>query len=467
MKSFALKTRFGLYAAALAAAGVTAAMLAVRPIIKRLQLEDLKHQLTDEAGEFFRDLKSFAQAPKDSTKPVPDELIPISLRGKYLELLGKNGKVLSIRNLRGQRLSTQQLNEGFAVISLKSTPADGGPGLVMRNALVGTFKDRDYTLYIGSRLGTIEAMQDDLTQAMLWLIPSTGAVVFGFGWLLGRRALKPVSALTSAAERIDINHPDARLPLPLARDEIFRLTEVLNRSFDRLQSSYAAAARFSADASHQLKTPIAVLRAGLDGLRADQSLTPDQRTEVDTLLKQTRRLTTLVEDLLLLAQADAGRLQLQATTVDLAELTRAMLDDLEVLSESRELKLEHDTPGTLEAKGDARRIALILQNLSENAAKYAGDGGTVKIVCGISEGLPSVSVANTGSPIPDESRSRLFQRFHRGNVGENIRGHGLGLNIARTLAAAQGGDVRLIRSDTEWTEFLLLLPHAEENAGQI
>ena len=125
MKSFALKTRFGLYAAALAAAGVTAAMLAVRPIIKRLQLEDLKHQLTDEAGEFFRDLKSFAQAPKDSTKPVPDELIPISLRGKYLELLGKNGKVLSIRNLRGQRLSTQQLKEGFAVISLKSTPAEG------------------------------------------------------------------------------------------------------------------------------------------------------------------------------------------------------------------------------------------------------------------------------------------------------------------------------------------------------
>lgn len=456
MKCFALKTRFGVYAAGLATLGVVASMLAVRPLIYRHQLGEVDEDLTEDAEEFFRDYDAM-QKVRDFRRPIDEKVIPATMRGRYIEVFGIDGiQLWRSKNLRGQSLAPRP--PGFVTISLMAPPTDGGTELVPRNARIGTFTHGFLTLHVGTRLGAIESMQDDLGQIMMWNLPVTAVLVFGLGWLLGRRALRPVTALTAAAERIDAQHPDERLPLPAARDEIFRLTEVLNHSFDRLQQAYAGAARFSADASHQLKTPLAVLRAGLDVLRTEPSLPPKPREEVDALLKQTRRLTTLVEDLLLLAQMDAGRLRIEPEPIDLAALTRAMLDDVEILCAGRGLALEHRVPESLMAMGDGRRVAMILQNLSENAAKYAADGGRVTIVCETVDGFPTVSVANTGPAISDEHKARLFERFHRGNMGENIKGHGLGLNISRSLARAQGGDVRLVRSDGEWTEFQLQLP---------
>jgi signal transduction histidine kinase len=290
-------------------------------------------------------------------------------------------------------------------------------------------------------------MQEDLRNATLMVAPVMGLLVFGVGWLLGNRALRPVAALSAAAERIDASNPEARLPLLDASSEIAAMTEVLNRSFDRLQRAYASAARFSADASHQLRTPLAVMRAGLDGLMAQPGLPAGVAVELEGLMKQTRRLTTLTSDLLLLAQIDAGRLKLEPAVIDLAELGRAVVDDLEVQAGARGLEVVSELPEVLPALGDARRVAIILQNLGENAVKYA-DG-------------VSVRVANTGAAIPEEHRAHLFDRFYRAASGEDVKGHGLGLNIARGLARAQDGELELVRSDGEWTEFVLRLPSVE------
>ena len=273
--------------------------------------------------------------------------------------------------------------------------------------------------------------------------------------------------LTGAAERIDPASPEERLPLPPARDEIHRLTEVLNRSFDRLQAAYAAAAQFSADASHQLRTPIAVLRAGLDALRASPEFTPASRMELDALLKQTRRLTTLTEDLLLLAKADAGRLDMSAGDLDLAALTRAAADDTSILCEDRNIQLETTADEPVMARGDSRRTAVILQNLTENAVKYAGESGRITICCKTENGHAVVRVGNTGPGIPPENRDSLFSRFYRAGAGENIRGSGLGLNIARTLARAQQGEVSLRSSSAGWTEFELRLPAIQDVQASI
>jgi two-component system OmpR family sensor kinase len=131
---------------------------------------------------------------------------------------------------------------------------------------------------------------------------------------------------------------------------------------------------------------------------------------------------------------------------------------MEVLAPARGISVESDIPETLTARGDARRVSLILQNLAENAAKYAGEGGRVRIAAAAANGSGCVHVSNTGPPIPPESRDRLFDRFFRAGAGENISGHGLGLNIARGLARAMHGDVTLVRSDNHGTEFQLRLP---------
>jgi signal transduction histidine kinase len=453
MKRWSLKTRFGLAAACLSMLALLAGLLVIRPLIYRHQLQELDEQLAGNADELFRDIENFSGAPRDFRKPLAERFIPSVLRGRYIQIDGPEGQLLyRSANLRGHNLT----GTGG---SLKTVTIAG------RDCRIGSFVHGFLTVHIGTRLGTIESMQHDLLQVTLWVAPVMGLIVFALGWWLGHRAMRPVSALTAAAEKIDTAAPEERLPLLDASQEIRRLTQVLNDSYDRLQAAYASAARFSADASHQLKTPLAVLRAALDNLRARPDLAAEVRTDLDGLTKQTRRLTTLTEDLLLLAQMDAGRLKLELSPLDLAALCRAVVDDLEVLAPARGIVIESDIPATLTGLGDSRRVPIILQNLTENAVKYAGEGGRVRLVCVEANDKVCVIVSNTGAPIPPESRDHLFDRFYRAGAGENVSGHGLGLNIARGLARAMHGDVSLVRSDGEWTEFELKLPGTPPVAG--
>jgi signal transduction histidine kinase len=126
----------------------------------------------------------------------------------------------------------------------------------------------------------------------------------------------------------------------------------------------------------------------------------------------------------------------------------------------KELTVDHELPLELVAMADTRRISIVLQNLGENAVKYNRINGKIKVTARIEKGKAVVSVASTGPQIPAENSERIFERFNRGNTGENLKGHGLGLSIARSLARAHGGELRLARSDANWTEFELILPLA-------
>ncbi|RYD45735.1 MAG: HAMP domain-containing histidine kinase, partial [Verrucomicrobiaceae bacterium] len=167
----------------------------------------------------------------------------------------------------------------------------------------------------------------------------------------------------------------------------------------------------------------------------------------------------LIDDLLMLSKADAGRLQLEKETADLVPLIAASIDDLQTLSVERNLQIEHDLPDELIAKVDRRAVAVILQNLIENAAKYTPAGGRVKILAERSAPWIVINVANTGSALKSEDREKIFERFHRGPVvGENVRGHGLGLSIARELARAHGGDLCASAAPEGWIAFEFRIP---------
>lgn len=449
MNKWSLKTRFGLAAACLTVCAMVAGLLVLRPLVYKHQLDEVDEQLRGNAEELWNDMqrqKDREGKGPNPRKPLADTFIPAVLNGRYLQVHGLDGLVIHrSKNLRGFQLSGEPGQ-------LQTIVLNG------RNCRVGTFEWGDFTAHIGIRLGSLESTQNDLLTALFWIAPALGILVFGGGWLLGRQSLQPLSKLSDAAQRIEAGSPGDRLPLPAAKDELYRLTEVLNSSFDRLHAAYASAARFSADASHQLKTPLAVMRASLDNLRAQSGLTPELKHEVDALLKQTRRLTTLTEDLLLLAQIDAGRLKVDSAPLDVSTLCLSALDDLEVVAPARGIQVESDIPAGLTARGDARRLSVILQNLTENAVKYAGENGRIRMSCAAVEGKVCIRVANTGPAIPEAQRDRLFERFYRAGAGENVSGHGLGLNIAHGLARVMGGDLSLTRSDGEWTEFQLSLP---------
>lgn len=229
-----------------------------------------------------------------------------------------------------------------------------------------------------------------------------------------------------------------------------RAEAALQTTAEELQRS----ARFSANASHQLKSPITVLRAGLDSLLAREGLPPELSEEIAALVHQTYRLTGVVEDLLLLSRMDAGRLRLNFHTVDLTRLIEQSIDDVRAPPEAESLQIQSEIPAGLKIAGETHYTALIVQNLFDNARKYNRADGIVRIRAFQRDDWVELHVLNTGRGIPDAAQPYIFERFHRAGAGDDVPGHGLGLNLARELARLHDGELRLVRSDAEWTEFI-------------
>jgi signal transduction histidine kinase len=251
----------------------------------------------------------------------------------------------------------------------------------------------------------------------------------------------------------------ARLSQPVEKLEQVSEANVFRRrlaeeSLKSTQVELQRASRFSADASHQLKTPVAVLRAGLQELLVRDDLTAPVREEIATLLKETHQFTGMIEDLLLLSRMEAGRLAIDFSPVDIPLLVASWLDDLSVRPDAgNQPTIENELPPSLEIAGERRYTWHILANLLENALRYNRPGGNIRIHAKLEGEMAHIVVGNTGRPIPPESQQNIFERFHRGGASSGVPGHGLGLNLARELAYLHGGDLRLTRSHDDWTEF--------------
>lgn len=282
---------------------------------------------------------------------------------------------------------------------------------------------------------------------LLWEVLGAGTLLLLGGFIAshfvsGRLAV-PVKKLVLDSEEHRAQRERAEAALEVTHEELQR------------------SARFSADASHQLKTPVTVLRAGLEEVLARGDLTPEQCDEISGLVHQTYRLANIIEDLLLLSRMDAGRLQIDFSAVDLMQLIDALVDDLSTMPGGPEVQIDSDHTSLLIA-GEKRYVAIILQNLLENARKYNRPGGRIRIACRTEGSWATLTVGNTGQPIPSRARDHIFERFHRGAIGENVPGYGLGLNLARELARIHGGDLRLSRSDDDWTELEVRFQLAEQ-----
>lgn len=273
-----------------------------------------------------------------------------------------------------------------------------------------------------------------------WQVLGAGAFLLLLG-LMGSHVV--AGRLAAPVEKLAVDSEEDRA-------ERARAEAALEATSAELQRS----ARFSADASHQLKTPVTVLRAGLEELMARENLTADECAEVSALIHQTYRLSSLIEDLLLLSRMDAGRLKLEFMPVNLSALIEASLDDLSALPDEHDVAVETEYAPGIHIVGEKRYTAIILQNLLENARKYNfRRAGRIRIVTRVEGAMVTLLIGNTGHPISAEGQAHIFERFHRGVIGENVPGYGLGLNLTRELARLHQGDLRLVRSDETWTEF--------------
>jgi signal transduction histidine kinase len=270
-----------------------------------------------------------------------------------------------------------------------------------------------------------------------WQIGGAGALLLLAGFvashLVALRLSAPVKKLALDSEEDRAQRKRAEAALASTAEELERST------------------RYSADASHQLKSPVTVFRIGLESLMAREGFKPEIYEELSALLHQTHRLTGVIDELLLLSRMDAGHLQIASTPVDLSQVVDEWLDDLGALPDSPEVKIEKEFPRGLFVAGEKRYTSLIVQNLLENARKYNRPGGRIRVSGHANGNKVTLTVGNTGRTIPPGEN--IFERFHHSSTPSAASGHGIGLNLARELARLHGGDLRLVRSENDWTEF--------------
>lgn len=277
-----------------------------------------------------------------------------------------------------------------------------------------------------------------------WQIGGAGALL-----LLGGFVASHVVALRFSApvKKLALDSEVNRAQRKRAEAALASTTQELERS-----------TRYSADASHQLKSPVTVLRVGLETLLAREGFKPEVYEELSGLLHQTHRLTGVIDDLLLLSRMDAGHLQIASTPVNLSQLIDDWLDDLSALPDSPDVTIEKEFTAGLFVAGEKRYTSLIVQNLLENARKYNRPGGLIRVSAHRNGRNIVLSIGNTGDTIP--VGENIFERFHHRSTPSAVSGHGIGLNLARELARLHGGDLCLVRSENDWTEFEVRFPAA-------
>jgi signal transduction histidine kinase len=263
-------------------------------------------------------------------------------------------------------------------------------------------------------------------------------------YLFAAGAMHPVERMRSRAATISAAEPDARLPLPEARDEIRRLGETLNAMLERLQAAFARERAFAADASHELRTPLAILKTELELAARDGRTREELSAAVASAAEEVERLNRLSEDLLVLARADEGRLPVRREPIVVADLLDQVARDFRTtLNGERPLLVAAPSGLTLEA--DPVRLREALTNLVDNAVRH-GDG-EVRMSGARVNGHVELHVTDQGPGFPKEFLPGAFARFTRAEHARPRGGAGLGLAIVDAIAKAHGGSAHAANAE--------------------
>ncbi len=276
------------------------------------------------------------------------------------------------------------------------------------------------------------------------ILPLLVCVAALLGYWLSGRSLAPVNRIIETTERIGVDNLSRRLDVPRARDELRRLTEAINAMLERIERSFQRITQFTADASHDLRTPVAVIRTSAELSLRRPRTAADYRETLHKILQTSVETSELLENLLTLARADAGAIGMEMHPLDLDQHVRKAQERARILSSDKHLELVMSVPGTpVWVRADAVAIDRLLLILVDNAVKYTPPGGRCEIELSRQAAHAEITVRDTGLGIPESELSSIFERFTRVNRARSrdIPGAGLGLAIARWITDMHGGTI--------------------------
>ena len=335
----------------------------------------------------------------------------------------------------------------------------GPAGRSWRVSIRGRDTERGrYFVVVGSSLDDVIAEWRALLRASLVGIPLALAFAAAGGWLLGRHGLRPLTTMAAEAQVITERTPATRLTVPPAGEELEQLALAFNRVLERLGTALSTQRQFMADASHELRTPVSIMRTAADVTLSQRARDDaEYRDALSVVSQQSSRLARLVDDMLVLARADAGGYPMNVTEVDLSALVALSVRELRARAEEKKITMRTSLHA-LFVNGDEILLRRMVVNLLGNALTYTPSGGTITVTLA-SEGTDAMlSVADTGPGIPPDDRERVFERFVRLDPARAGEGAGLGLAIARWVAELHAGHVWILSSGPAGTVFAARLP---------
>ncbi len=400
-------------------------------------------------------------AAADSTAQEADEIwnrvfehTLLSPKKTYIQVADKKGVIIyrSISLATDSLTIADTLTQGATLLT--TVYINGDP---IRTAVT---QDKNFTIFVGYPLDELREALENLYSIFLILIPiALIASVIG-GLYLANTSLKPVNEVTRRALRITAENLDQTIPVSNPDDEIGRLTKTINDMIRRLRDSFAQIKQFSADASHELRTPLTIMRGEMElALRASKS--PEEYRQIlASALEEILRLTSIIDNLLLLAKSDQDLYEAHFSEVDLSTLVTELYDDSEVLAEPKRIHVSLQKKEPITIVGDKVRLRQLFLNLVDNAIKYTPEDGSVSLSVEQNNGTAKFQVTDTGIGIPPEELGKVFDRFYRVDKARTreLGGSGLGLSIAKWIAELHRGRILVESVVNRGTTFTVEIP---------
>jgi heavy metal sensor kinase len=373
-----------------------------------------------------------------------------------IQVLDENGEFI----YRSPRLEALQLQVTYPQKKKFMTVKPGGEPMRLY-AIQATSEGRTFTIQVAEDMDDyLEALQRYRLLLFTGIPVLLLAATIGGHWM-SRRALAPVDEITAAAQKISPTDLTGRVQLPGTRDELDRLAETLNAMLQRIGSAFEQMKQFTADASHDLRTPISVIRTRAEITLRKPRNEEQYREALNEIVAETARLSDLIDDLLLLARADVGAEGLKVKRVDLCDIARRASAEGKTLAESRDVQWSQTFPNSsLWVSGDADALRRLFLILIDNAIKYTPERGAVSMRVGNSDGKACVEVSDTGIGIAEADVPHIFERFYRADSARSrdSGGFGLGLSIGNWIAKAHHAEITVESTPGNGSRFQVRLP---------
>jgi heavy metal sensor kinase len=422
-------------------------------------------------------INSLGQIEIDQTRIAESEkLVPFQYGNEYIEVRTLQGKSLAHTKNMGVRsfpLAPNTLNllkQGqFIVMTIppsQETPSFWGHGNLRLLSLPLVSQGRaELILQLGVSTHAYDASLARLRTTLFFIgIPLTLLFSGVAGWWVSGRAFLPINRIMAAAQNLGAERLEQRLPVPKADDELRRLSLTLNAMLDRLADAFKSQQRFVADASHELKTPLTILKGEVDVLRQQPRTVEEYQDFLTSASEELERVSQIMQNLLLLARADSGR-PIRMEKVRLDEIVLGMVERLQSFAKQGQVQISvkmdqsiSAAPDALLVNGDTDLLGSLFFNLVHNAIKYSAAGQTVEIKFETSDQQTRVSIRDFGTGIRPEELAHIFERFHRAENPKHgeVTGTGLGLAIARWIAEAHNAKISAESKPAEGSKFTVV-----------